>query len=743
MIDRPLRGIAGAPMTPADLAPLTSPDSGPGSPPGPGAPAGLWEAAVRSGEDAVFGLDGEGRVHGWTESARRLFGYSEREISGREGALLFAKAPGSDFNERVGRAMGGETIFRLPATALRKDGMLLPIALTLAPIPGQNGLCAVVRDLTEQVAAQEALEESHRRQSEALALSKVGFWLWDIKSDAIQMSDELYRIHGIDPLDFDGTMTARLTLAHPGDRRDLRARLRDSITTAEPFDLEYRIVRPDQTVVWVYERAQPDIGSDGSLAAVNGICQDITERHLAAEALAHQAMHDQLTGLPNRLLFLDRLGHSIRGLRSTDSHLAVMFIDLDNFKLINDSLGHDVGDEVLKAVADRLVPIMRQGDTAARFGGDEFVVLCERLVSDEAVADIANRLLLAIKEPMELSDEATTVVSASIGIAMASAPDARPDHLLRDADAAMYRAKEEGRGRFHVFDTALHERASRKLSIANELRTAVERGELRLEYQPQVRLSDGRLVGVESLVRWDSPGRGTLGPAAWIPIAEETQLIVTVGEWILAEACRVGTEWKRRHGTSLDPRFKVGVNVSAVQLARPELIDCVVAALRDTGMDPAALCIEITESVLMRAPEQSLEALLGLKMLGLSIAVDDFGTGYSSLAYLHRFPIDVIKIDKSFVDGLNMGDERGRAIVRAVVELSEALGVQSVAEGVETAEQAAELTDAGCQAAQGYFYCRPRRPEDLEAWLQAGSHPAGRPGGIEAGRDGGTSPCPR
>ena len=848
---------------------------------------GLWRAAAHAGEDAVFGLDSSGRVLGWTDAARRLFGYREVEIAGQPGRRLFSKGPGESFNERFGRALRGELLERLPSTAVRRDGMLIAVSLTLAQVDGGDGVCVIVRDVTEQVVTQRALAESHRRQSEALELSRVGFWLWDVHSDAVQLSDEMYRIHGIDPLSFDGTMAARIRTADPADRRRLRRHLQTALSGEKPFEMEYRIHRSDGTQGWVYERATAERSPDGSVAGLSGICQDITERRMSADALrrhaellellqrvavaaneagdlcdalercmaemcelldwhlghtvlltddgaidrhlwhtrrghdfrqfrallegrfelqamgeerevlpeaprwtsdnfaadlwlpvgaarprtrfefpvmadgmilamvemysldrrepdeplmraaqnaaiqigrvvererssgalAHQAMHDHLTNLPNRTLFLDRLTQSLQALGRSGSHLAVMFLDLDNFKLINDSLGHDVGDQVLTAVAGRLVEVMRSGDTAARFGGDEFIVLCERLSSDEAVADIANRILATIEQPILLDGDVRTVVTASIGIAIASSTAARPDHLLRDADAAMYRAKEEGRGRFHVFDPALHERASRKLSIANELRSAVANGELRLVYQPQFRLTDRALIGVESLVRWDHPVRGTLSPAEWIPVAEETQLIVPIGEWILIEACKAGAEWSRLTAGS-DTGFKMCVNVSAVQLARPELVDSVMAGVIQTGIDPAKVCIEITESVLMSAPDDHLEALLGLKMIGLSIAVDDFGTGYSSLAYLRRFPIDMIKIDKAFVDDLISEDRRGKNLMRAIVQLADSLGVASVAEGVETANQAAELVAAGCYAAQGFFYSTPRPPEDITRLIE-------------------------
>ena len=446
----------------------------------------------------------------------------------------------------------------------------------------------------------------------------------------------------------------------------------------------------------------------------------VLERERSRLELSHHTMHDLLTGLPNRSLFLDRLAQAVRGLRAGGPHLAVLLVDLDDFKLINDSLGHDAGDHVLRTVARRLAEVQGPNDTVARFGGDEFIILAERLTSDEAVGEIAEKVLAAVCEPMWVEGSAGTVVTGSIGVAIASSSGAEPEHLIRDADAAMYRAKGDGRGRFNVSDLALHERAKVKLSIGNDLRRAVDAQEFRLVYQPQIRISDGGLIGVEALARWDNPARGTLAPGEWIPIAEETQLIGPIGEWVFAEACRVAAEWLAMPAMAgHESEFKVCVNVSAVQLARPDLVDGVVSALRSSGVDPGNVCIEVTESVLMAAPGTYLEALLGLKLLGLTIAVDDFGTGYSSLAYLRRFPIDVIKVDKGFVDGLDVGDDRGKSILKAVIQLSDALGVMSVAEGVETAEQARILVESGCRAAQGFFFGHPQSADDITALLVA------------------------
>jgi EAL domain-containing protein (putative c-di-GMP-specific phosphodiesterase class I) len=323
-------------------------------------------------------------------------------------------------------------------------------------------------------------------------------------------------------------------------------------------------------------------------------------------------------------------------------------------------------------------------------------------------------LLDAVATPIDLGPDTVTVVNASAGIVITDDPGAKAEDLIRDADAAMYRAKEAGGSRYQIFDRALHQQAARKLTVANDLRRALVNNELRLVYQPQVRLADRRLIGIEALVRWQHPEQGLLPPSEFIAVAEQTHLIVPMGAWVLQEACRQLARWRDDYETV---PLKMCVNVSAVQLAHPGLLDVVAESLQATGIDPASLCLEITESVLMADADAGLEALLALKMLGVAIAVDDFGTGYSSLAYLSRFPIDLIKIDKGFVDPLGRGDDRAGSIVRAVVELSRALGLTTLAEGVETEEQHADLMAIGCEAGQGYLFARPQPPEDISALL--------------------------
>ena len=423
----------------------------------------------------------------------------------------------------------------------------------------------------------------------------------------------------------------------------------------------------------------------------------------------NQLLRDPLTGLPSRLLYINNLKVALQRLvRSPGRAVAVLFLDLDRFKVINDSLGHGAGDELLTAVADRIGHNLRRHETLARFGGDEFVILCEDIFDDQDAVAVAERVLKSFTTPFHLAHGETTA-NASIGIAVGLDPEQEPEDLIRDADAAMYRAKGAGGGRLLLFDELTRERALARLHTENAIRKALEREEFRVFFQPEVSISGDSIVGLEALVRWEHPERGLVGPGEFIGIAEETGMIVQVGEWVLREACRHGVEWQRRSAEPLMLR----VNVSARQLAEEDLSVTVAQVIAESGIDPALLCLEVTESVLIEDPESSIRKLTELKDLGVQIAVDDFGTGYSSLEYLRRLPVDCVKIDRSFVRGLPDSSEDS-AIVSAVIELGHTLRLSVTAEGVETKEQLHNLQGAGCDTAQGFLFYRPEPPESVD-----------------------------
>jgi diguanylate cyclase (GGDEF)-like protein/PAS domain S-box-containing protein len=440
--------------------------------------------------------------------------------------------------------------------------------------------------------------------------------------------------------------------------------------------------------------------------------RDLTEH----EELTERALRDGLTGLPNRALFMDHLAKALARLERSPNMAAVMFIDLDRFKVVNDSMGHAAGDALLVAAAERLTASVRTPDTVARFGGDEFVVLCENLVEERDVVTVAERIVDAFTEPFTIQG---VEVSANVSVGVTVTRDARvrPDALVRDADAAMYRAKDAGRGRFEMFDEGMRARAVSRLQTESDLWRAIARDELLVHYQPKIDLRDGRVTGVEALVRWKHPEHGILPPAAFIPVAEETGLIVPIGAWVLEEACRRAQVWRAARPELAD--LSLSVNVSARQLMQPNLVDTVAGILEQTGTPPHLLCLEITESVLMRDVDTTIAALEGVKALGVTIAVDDFGTGYSSLSYLSRFPVDVLKVDRTFVNDIGPSAETW-PIVAAVIGLSKALGLATVAEGVESADQEIALRNLGCELAQGFRFAHPQAPEVLDELIAAG-----------------------
>jgi diguanylate cyclase (GGDEF)-like protein/PAS domain S-box-containing protein len=431
--------------------------------------------------------------------------------------------------------------------------------------------------------------------------------------------------------------------------------------------------------------------------------RDITERRAAEADLAFRALHDDLTGLANRTLVVDRLEHALAQGARTGLGTAVLFVDLDRFKVVNDSLGHAAGDRLLEVVGSRIRHVVRPEDTVGRFAGDEFLVVCENLTDATDATRVAERILTALSEPIDLDGDHVRL-DASVGIALDTAPATTAADLLREADAAMYRAKEHGRGRFEVFDERMRDRILNRLRTERELQGCLEREELRLHYQPIVTLPEGKIVGVEALVRWQHPQRGLLAPGEFISLAEETGMIVPIGSWVLEEACRQAQLWEAQGCEGLT----LSINLSARQITQSDFVKTIADIVGGAELRPGrvGLELEVTESLLMADPEAITGTLAELRALGVALAIDDFGTGYSSLAYLKWFPIDTVKIDRSFINDIDT-DPRERAIVQAVVDLGHALGLSVIGEGVETEAQRAELASIGCDLAQGFLFAKP------------------------------------
>lgn len=504
---------------------------------------------------------------------------------------------------------------------------------------------------------------------------------------------------------------------HPDDRDEVLADEEAMVVgTASHSDaVQYRMVTKEGRIVWVNDDAAVIRDAEGAALYWSGVLSDITERKVLEDQLKHQAFHDPLTGLANRALFVDRVKHALERAAREDSRVAVLFFDLDDFKTVNDSLGHNCGDEVLVAVANRLSECLRPGDTFARFGGDEFAIFLED-TSLSSATSVAYRLIEALGEPFTIGSR-DVVVHASVGIEFGDATTTKADELLRNADVAMYVAKSKGKARYELFDPSMHTAALRRLEIKTELRHAIENDEFVLHYQPIVGLEEGSLLGIEALVRWKHERRGLVAPVEFIPLAEESGLIIPLGRWVMREACRQARDWP-----ITDPEISLSINVSPKQFQHPGLVEDVANALWDSGIDPSILTIEITESVLIHDTEAAIEKLTRLKDFGVRIAVDDFGTGYSSLGYLKHFPIDILKIDKSFIEGVASGTEEA-AIAHAIIKLGGSLGLEVVAEGIEEPEQLDALQTLRCDRGQGFYFSKPVDAETMGEILATGRFP--------------------
>jgi diguanylate cyclase (GGDEF)-like protein/PAS domain S-box-containing protein len=503
---------------------------------------------------------------------------------------------------------------------------------------------------------------------------------------------------------------------HPDDAERVITNEAECERSGESLVQEYRISRADGEVIWIRDEMTVVRGETGDAPPLfYGVFLDVSDRKRMEAELERLALYDSLTGLPNRALFNDRLLQTIerRGRRQAT---AVYFLDVDRFKRINDSLGHTAGDEVLRELAARIQRTLRPEDTVARFGGDEFTVLCESVGGVLEAVGVADRLQREIALPLRAGG-ADLRLTVSIGIALAEpGEDVGPSRLLEDADAAMYRAKERGGDRTELFDMAMRERAVEALSIEQELQRALERGELRLFYQPLVSLDAGDIVGAEALIRWEHPDRGLLAPEKFLSVAEESGLIVQMGAWAVGEACRRLRDWDRRNGA--DPSFGLAVNLSARELTHPDVVTTVLSAVRRSALDPSRLTIEVTEGTAMADRDSGFRALRELSEAGVRIAIDDFGTGYSSLDHLREMPADILKIDRSFVAGM-AANSPDSALVAAAIAMGRALEMEVVAEGIETAEQAADLRELGCPLGQGYLFARPLPPEEIDSLLEA------------------------
>jgi diguanylate cyclase (GGDEF)-like protein/PAS domain S-box-containing protein len=587
----------------------------------------------------------------------------------------------------------------------RPDGTVIEVRGR--PMPS-GGFVTLYSDVTERASAERALRESEERFRSLTALSSDWFWEQDAQG-------RFTRLEGRHVAGGEGTFAGELgrTWGELGFEAD-EGWTEAARCMAQGLPFHERVMRrrlPDGTLRHVRVSGEPLRQADGTVVGYRGVGRDVTAQRQAEEQVQYLATHDALTGLPNRAWFHQLLSVELKAAQRYGRQLAVLFIDLDRFKLINDSLGHDAGDELLRQIAARLTRCLRASDVVARLGGDEFVVLLGEARTRELATVAVHKVLAAVLEPVTLGTQSCRI-SASVGVSMFPEDGADEQTLMKHADSAMYVAKEEGKNGFRFFAPEIEQRSAERLALEMHLREALPRGELALHYQPRVNLGTGRITGVEALLRWTHPELGAVSPARFIPIAEQSALIVSIGTWVLETACRQNVAWQQ---AGLPPT-RISVNISPRQFAEDDLLQCIEHALARSGLAPQWLELEITEGMVMHDTERAAQVLGRIRQLGVRVSIDDFGTGYSSLAQIKRFPISTLKIDRSFVRDL-AHDGADRAITEAIIAMGRALGLEVVAEGVETAEQLAFLREHRCDEMQGYLLSRPVPADDLAQLL--------------------------
>ena len=681
------------------------------------------DAAIHSLPGAFFMFDVSGKMIRWNKSFADKTGYSPDDMQ-QKNALDFMAV-----KDRVAVADAIRRIFEtgsevvIEAEIRSKSGRETPYSFhgRALDIGGQRFCLGVGRDITDRKRAEREITRAKERLDLALAGSNLAIWDWDLAANEVYFSEDWETLLGAKPTDEPGTVFSGedvLGWSHPDDQERFRAALlaADKGETAD-FLCEYRV--PDSHGEWVWMQSKGKVAEraeDGRALRMTGTTANVTKRKLAEDRVEFLATRDPLTGLPNRMLLNDRLEQGVANAARKKSRLAFMFIDLDRFKTINDSLGHDVGDELLKRVSARLSACVRATDTVARLGGDEFAVILENLpVGDAAVAhegaqNVADKMIASLAAPIMINGQHLNT-SCSIGISVYPGDGQDPQSLMKHADVAMYDAKAKGRNNYQFFSHEMNARAQERLSIENFLRLALRRNELLLYYQPRVSFLTGQVTGVEALIRWQHPRRGLITPDKFIGVAEDSGLIVPIGEWVIEHAFQQIAKWRERSGRDL----KLAVNLSVGQMFDGDrLIRAITTCAQAAKLDPTVVELELTESMLLKNIDDTADLLTRLGKMGVGLAIDDFGTGYSSLSYLKQLPVDTIKVDSSFVRDIGT-DPNDEAIIRAIIAMTHSLKLNVVAEGVEREDQYRVLRDLECDEYQGYFFSKALPPAEFEA----------------------------
>jgi diguanylate cyclase (GGDEF)-like protein/PAS domain S-box-containing protein len=678
-------------------------------------------ALVDLAQDAIVVKDVDGRVLFWNHGAEVLYGWSQQDMVGQD-VLALLKSELPEPLEALTAKIHTQGYWEGEVTHYRRNGTPLIVHNRTALLRGADGKphrhLTINHDITALKQAESSLRLLTERLSLATAIANIGVWEWDLATNTIAWDATMFAIYGMAPV-------ARVlyekwaAAVHPEDLPRVEDALHRAVGEKGKSSGEFRIIRPDGSVREVSVVRSSVLDEFGGVSRVVGVSIDVTERKQAEDALrrseaamTHSAEHDFLTGLPNRMLMNDRINQAIIAAQRHGKKVSVLFLDLDGFKHINDSLGHSIGDKLLQSIANRLVTCIRASDTVSRQGGDEFIVLLSEVDPPEDTAVAARRLLKETAKEYSIEGHSLHV-TVSIGVSVYPDDGLDAETLIKNADTAMYQVKENGRRGFQFFKPAMHARTVERQSIEENLRRALERQEFALHYQPRIDLKTGEITGAEALLRWTHPTRGPIPPAQFIPVAEDSGLILPIGKWVLREACRQGRVWIDA-GLTLR---SVAVNISAVEFRSNDFLQDVFAILEETGLHPNLLELELTESVLMKHAAATEFVLKTLRARGISLALDDFGTGYSSLSYLRKFPFDALKIDKSFVREVTTTSGQ-KTIIIAIINMGRSLNLRVVAEGVETMEEVAFLKAHECHEGQGYYFSRPVLPEQFAKLLE-------------------------
>lgn len=667
----------------------------------------------------VFRTTGAGRIVEANPAFLKLLGFSSlEEAKSINMRHLYARP--EDRGRLLDRMKDHGQVKEAEVQMRRVDGEVIWVQMTktIGSSPdGELTFDGLVEDITARKSAAEALRESEERYALAANGASDGLWDWNLLKDEVYFSPRWKSMLGYEDSEIGTSPEEWFTRVDPDDRKTLSAAIEAHIQGIKAhLEVEYRIRHKDGNKLWVLCRGLAVRDAEGKPYRMAGSQTDVTDRKTSEEQLKHDSFYDGLSGLPNRFLFMDRLGNALlRAKRGGNYAFGILVLDLDRFQFVNDSLGHVVGDQLIIAMAHRLKSCLRPGDTMARLGGDEFAILLEDIKDAEDATRVADRIHKDLEKPFDLCGH-EIFATTSIGIALSATGYDQAEVMLRDADTAMHRAKSLGRARHEVFNASMHARAVSLLKLEGDLRRALERQEFRIHYQPIVSLESWKIAGFEALLRWQHPERGLVLPEEFIPLAEDTGLIIPLAKWVIQEACRQTSVWQSDFPAN--PPISVSVNLSSKNLSQPDLIEEVDRALTEAGLLGQSLGLEITESALIENAEHAITVLSRLRALNIRMHVDDFGTGYSSLSYLHQFPIDSLKIDRSFVTRLPE-DGQNAEIVRTIMSLARNLGLTVIAEGVETREQAESLRELDCEMAQGFFFHKPLDSEQIKALLKA------------------------